>query len=80
MQLRLLVFPQLLTSWIIRVLAAIVIIILLENNASMQGTPCDKSRQVFDTSWGVITDGPIGSNYTKDSHCEWLIRGKYLLL
>lgn len=25
-------------------------------------------------SWGVITDGPTGSNYTQDSHCEWLIK------
>ncbi|GLH01298.1 Laminin subunit alpha [Gryllus bimaculatus] len=45
-----------------------------DNNAAVQPTPCDKSRKVFNTSWGVITDGPSGSNYTQDSHCEWLIK------
>lgn len=35
---------------------------------------CDKSRRVFTETWGVITDGPIESNYTQDSHCEWLIK------
>lgn len=37
--------------------------------------PCDKSRKVHIESWGVITHGPPGSNYTQDSHCEWLIKG-----
>ncbi|KAL1124702.1 hypothetical protein AAG570_001326 [Ranatra chinensis] len=36
--------------------------------------PCDRSRRVFTDSWGIITDGPPGSNYTQDSHCEWLIK------
>jgi hypothetical protein len=27
----------------------------------------------------VITDGPSGSNYTQDSHCEWLIKGNTYL-
>lgn len=35
---------------------------------------CDKTRRVFTDSWGVITDGPLESNYTQDSHCEWLIK------
>lgn len=38
--------------------------------------PCDKTRKVFTDSWGIISDGPLGSNYTQDSHCEWLIKGK----
>ncbi|XP_015608730.1 multiple epidermal growth factor-like domains protein 8 isoform X2 [Cephus cinctus] len=36
--------------------------------------PCDKTRKVFTDSWGIISDGPMGSNYTQDSHCEWLIK------
>lgn len=35
---------------------------------------CDKTRRVFTETWGVITDGPLESNYTQDSHCEWLIK------
>jgi len=37
--------------------------------------PCDKTRKIFTDSWGIISDGPIDSNYTQDSHCEWLIKG-----
>ncbi|VVD02143.1 unnamed protein product, partial [Leptidea sinapis] len=36
--------------------------------------PCDKTRRVFTESSGIITDGPSNSNYTQDSHCEWLIK------
>lgn len=36
--------------------------------------PCDKSRRVFSEQNGIITDGPSSSNYTQDSHCEWLIK------
>ncbi|CAH2066767.1 unnamed protein product, partial [Iphiclides podalirius] len=36
--------------------------------------PCDKTRRVFTEPSGVITDGPTNSNYTQDSHCEWLIK------
>ncbi|KPI93788.1 Multiple epidermal growth factor-like domains protein 8 [Papilio xuthus] len=36
--------------------------------------PCDKTRRVFTEPSGVITDGPTTSNYTQDSHCEWLIK------
>lgn len=48
------------------------------NNNHVKGQPlsCDKSRKVFYDRSGIIADGPIGSNYTQDSHCEWLIRGK----
>ncbi|XP_063223363.1 multiple epidermal growth factor-like domains protein 8 [Bacillus rossius redtenbacheri] len=42
--------------------------------AAPQPAPCDKSRKLLTDSWGVITDGPVGSNYTQDSHCEWLIK------
>ncbi|XP_026680192.1 multiple epidermal growth factor-like domains protein 8 [Diaphorina citri] len=37
-------------------------------------TSCDKSRKVLTDSWGIISDGPIGENYTHDTHCEWLIK------
>lgn len=46
------------------------------NDATVQQLPCDKSRQLFNSSWGIITDSQ-DSNYTQDSHCEWLIKGKY---
>lgn len=42
---------------------------------STKQVPCDKTRKVFTESWGIISDGPLGSNYTQDSHCEWLIKG-----
>jgi hypothetical protein len=57
--------------------------LITEMNAGPQPTSCYKSRKVFNSSWGVITDGPSGSNYTQDSHCEWLIKGttyKYITL
>ncbi|XP_075992325.1 multiple EGF like domains 8 [Anticarsia gemmatalis] len=38
--------------------------------------PCDKTRRIFTEQSGVITDGPTTSNYTQDSHCEWLIKAK----
>ena len=44
-------------------------------HAAAQSAPCDKSRKVFTESWGIVTDGPTGFNYTQDSHCEWLIKG-----
>lgn len=37
---------------------------------------CDKTRRVFNESYGEISDGPSGYNYTQDSHCEWLIRAQ----
>ncbi|XP_053675074.1 multiple epidermal growth factor-like domains protein 8 [Anopheles nili] len=37
---------------------------------------CDKTRRIFTQSHGEISDGPTGSNYTQDSHCEWLIRAQ----
>ncbi|XP_046588912.1 multiple epidermal growth factor-like domains protein 8 isoform X1 [Neodiprion lecontei] len=46
----------------------------LAPQASKKQVPCDKTRKVFTDSWGIITDGPTGSNYTQDSHCEWLIK------
>lgn len=49
--------------------------LITEMSAGPQPTSCYKSRKVFSSSWGVITDGPSGSNYTQDSHCEWLIKG-----
>ncbi|KAG5668747.1 hypothetical protein PVAND_016674 [Polypedilum vanderplanki] len=37
---------------------------------------CDRTRQVFEgVNYGEITDG-LNSNYTQDSHCEWLIKAE----
>ncbi|XP_050462738.1 multiple epidermal growth factor-like domains protein 8 [Cataglyphis hispanica] len=44
---------------------------------SPKQVPCDKTRKVFADSWGIISDGPMGSNYTQDSHCEWLIKANH---
>ncbi|XP_041977639.1 multiple epidermal growth factor-like domains protein 8 isoform X2 [Aricia agestis] len=41
---------------------------------SASTAPCDKTRRVFTDPSGIITDGPSNSNYTQDSHCEWLIK------
>ncbi|KAK0091776.1 hypothetical protein PV326_002712 [Microctonus aethiopoides] len=41
---------------------------------SQKQLPCDKTREIFTDTWGIISDGPMGSNYTQDSHCEWLIK------
>ncbi|XP_026667029.1 multiple epidermal growth factor-like domains protein 8 isoform X3 [Ceratina calcarata] len=46
----------------------------LAPQSSPKQVPCDKTRKVFTDSWGIISDGPLGSNYTQDSHCEWLIK------
>lgn len=48
----------------------------LAPQTSSKQIPCDKTRKVFTDSWGIISDGPLGSNYTQDSHCEWLIKGR----
>lgn len=52
----------------------LVCLIVLAGYAAVDLVPCNKTRLVFTESWGVITDGPVGSNYTQDSHCEWLIK------
>ncbi|KAI4465589.1 netrin/laminin-related [Holotrichia oblita] len=52
----------------------LVCLFVLVGYAAVDLQPCDKSRRVFTNSWGVITDGPVDSNYTQDSHCEWLIK------
>lgn len=60
-------------------LAFVVVLLSLKSDAGPQPNPgqvpCDKSRRVYTEPWGIITDGPQGSNYTQDSHCEWLIKG-----
>ena len=35
---------------------------------------CDKSRVVLSKEHGFVASGPEFSNYTQNSHCEWLIR------
>ncbi|XP_050427055.1 multiple epidermal growth factor-like domains protein 8 [Adelges cooleyi] len=36
--------------------------------------PCDKSRAILSQASGTITHGPPGTNYSKNTHCEWLIK------
>ena len=35
---------------------------------------CDRSRMVLQESHGLISSGPEFSNYTQNTHCEWLIK------
>lgn len=62
----------------------VVCLFVLVSYAAVSLVPCDKTRRVFTDTWGVISDGPVGSNYTQDSHCEWLIKAngsnKYITL
>ncbi|XP_063697443.1 multiple epidermal growth factor-like domains protein 8 [Culicoides brevitarsis] len=53
-------------------LAVTLFLLFCTIGASQQS--CDKSRKVFTQSWGEISDSDGVTNYTKDSHCEWLIR------
>lgn len=55
-------------------LTEIVICFIVVGYAAVDLVPCDKTRRIFQTSWGIISDGPQGLNYTQDSHCEWLIK------
>ncbi|KAJ8978063.1 hypothetical protein NQ317_015870 [Molorchus minor] len=55
-------------------LTEIVVCFIVVGYAAVDLVPCDRTRRVFQSSWGVITDGPVGFNYTQDSHCEWLIK------
>lgn len=62
------------TAWIV-IWSCLLPGLYLAPQASPKQVPCDKTRKVFTDSWGIISDGPTGSNYTQDSHCEWLIKG-----
>ncbi|PSN57394.1 Multiple epidermal growth factor-like domains protein 8 [Blattella germanica] len=64
------------TFYLLTLLFILWLCLLSELSDALQPSACYKSRKVFNTSWGVITDGPSGSNYTQDSHCEWLIRAE----
>ena len=35
---------------------------------------CDRSRMVLEESHGFFSSGPEISNYTQNTHCEWLIK------
>ena len=35
---------------------------------------CDKSRVILRDKHGFISSGPKFSNYTQNTHCEWLIK------
>lgn len=40
---------------------------LLMPLTSQQPQPCDRSRKVFTSAFGEISDGPVGANYTQAS-------------
>ena len=63
------------TFYLLTLLFIVWLCLVTELSDAIQPSACYKSRKVFNATWGVITDGPSGSNYTQDSHCEWLIRG-----
>lgn len=33
------------------------------------GQPCDRTRRVFTETYGEISDGPVGFNYTQVMYC-----------
>ena len=53
-------------------------IALLLNTVRSNDVPCDKTRTILSQTSGVITHGPPGTNYSQNTHCEWLIKGKLL--
>jgi len=55
-------------------------IALLLNAVRSNDVPCDKSRTILSQANGIITHGPPGTNYSQNTHCEWLIKGKLLWL
>lgn len=50
-------------------------IILLSCTVHCNDVPCDKTRAILSQTSGVITHGPPGTNYSQNTHCEWLIKG-----
>jgi hypothetical protein len=50
-------------------------IILLLNTVRSNDVPCDKTRTILSQANGIITHGPPGTNYSQNTHCEWLIKG-----
>jgi len=49
-------------------------IALLLNAVRSNDVPCDKSRTILSQANGIITHGPPGTNYSQNTHCEWLIK------
>lgn len=44
------------------------------SHQTLKPEPCNRSRKILLAEYGEISDSPLGSNYTQDSHCEWLIK------
>lgn len=51
-------------------------IVLLMNAVHCNDVPCDKTRTILSQANGIITHGPLGRNYSYNTHCEWLIKGR----
>lgn len=57
----------------------VLLTVLAVSALSAEDVPCDRSRKVLTKPWGIISDGPSGTNYTQDSHCQWLIKGNIIM-
>lgn len=52
-------------------------ITLLLNIVHSNDVPCDKTRSILTQARGIITHGPPGTNYSQNTHCEWLVKGNF---
>ena len=49
-------------------------VICSESRRRLMPESCSKSRKLLTENFGVISDGPPLTNYTENTHCEWLIK------
>lgn len=52
------------------------VVLGLDHGLNRHHPTCDRERIVITGKYGEITNG---NDYTKDSHCEWLIKGMHHL-
>jgi hypothetical protein len=66
------------TTCISRHFFLIALMVLVSFSEAGEFSSCDKSRTVLTQVFGEIshTTSPNGSNYTQNSHCEWLIKAE----
>ena len=49
-------------------------VICSESRRRLLPESCSKSRKLLTENFGRISDGPPLTNYTENTHCEWLIK------
>lgn len=49
----------------------------LLNAVHSNDVPCNKTRSILSQASGIITHGPPGTNYSQNTHCEWLVKGNF---